>query len=73
MAALASLALETKDDALVEPGVSFVEMDCFVERGDGREENSDVDGDGDVAQAKNVPNLDEPGDFGRGLLISRWC
>lgn len=51
------------------PCVSSVEPDLLA-RGDGRDENSVVDGDGEMAQPKNVPNLEELGDLGSGLLIS---
>lgn len=50
--------------------MSSIETGCLVEIGDGNDENSVVEGDGDSAQLKKAPNLDEPGDLGSGLLVS---
>jgi hypothetical protein len=52
-----------------EPVASSVEPGLLA-KGEGSEENSVVEGEGEMAQPKNVPNLEEPGDLGRGLLIS---
>lgn len=38
-------------------------------KGDERDENSVVDGDGDPPQPKKLASLEEPGDLGNGLLI----
>lgn len=57
-------------DVAAEKPASSVEPGFLAESGDGRDENSVVDGEGEMAQPKKLPNFDEPGDLGNGLLIS---
>lgn len=60
----------SSDGTPVVRGVSSVRVARRGElRGDEREENSVVEGDGEEPQPKKLASLEEPGDLGRGLLI----